>query len=340
MKPGGDPRRAANSRDRHERQSVPAPLGRGRGLPTKVAIETADGRDLSPTTTLILLSGQIANALVARGVEPGDRVAVQVEKSVANGAGPLSRLCLRAGAVYLPLNTAYTPAELEYFIGDAEPTLVVCDPARRDGIAGFAEPRGWTPRRDARPMDGRGANADRISRGGQSHAFPTVVVEDRRPRGDPLHVRHDRPLQGRHADARQPRVERADADATCRGSSRPTTCSSTRCRSTTRTGCSWRPTSPSCPMRLDAVLPQVRRRRGHAADAARDRVMMGVPTFYTRLLKHPGLTERCDRAYAAVHLRLGAAAGRDASRMARQDRPRHPRTLRHDRDGDEHVEPL
>ena len=59
-----------------------------------------------------------------RGVKPGDRVAVQVEKSAE--AIVLYLACLRAGAVYLPLNTAYTLAELEYFIGDAEPRVVVC----------------------------------------------------------------------------------------------------------------------------------------------------------------------------------------------------------------------
>src|SRR3546814_2739115 len=46
--------------------------------------------------------------------------------------------CLRAGAVYLPLNTAYTLAELEYFIGDAEPRLVVCSPAAQEALAPVA----------------------------------------------------------------------------------------------------------------------------------------------------------------------------------------------------------
>ncbi len=59
---------------------------------------------------------------------PGDRVAVQVEKSPE--AIFLYLACLRAGAVFLPLNTAYTLAELGYFFGDAEPRLVVCDPAQ------------------------------------------------------------------------------------------------------------------------------------------------------------------------------------------------------------------
>ena len=85
-------------------------------------------------------TGQLANVLVLRGVEPGDRVAVQVEKTVENLL--LYLACLRAGAVYLPLNTAYTLAELDYFIGDAEPKLVVCDPAKRDGLAEIASKRG------------------------------------------------------------------------------------------------------------------------------------------------------------------------------------------------------
>src|SRR5438067_11463588 len=64
-------------------------------------------------------AGRIANLLVSHGVQPGDRVAVQVEKSPA--ALFLYLACLRAGAVYLPLNTGYTPSELSYFVGDAEP---------------------------------------------------------------------------------------------------------------------------------------------------------------------------------------------------------------------------
>ena len=75
---------------------------------------------------LYLLTSQIANVLTDIGVEPGHRVAMQTEKTVEALALYLG--CLRAGALFLPLNTAYTPAEMEYFIGNAEPTLVVCDP--------------------------------------------------------------------------------------------------------------------------------------------------------------------------------------------------------------------
>ncbi|MGY0570722.1 malonate--CoA ligase [Bradyrhizobium sp. RDM12] len=103
--------------------------------PARLAIETQDGARIS-YGDLIARAGQMANVLVARGVKPGDRVAVQVEKSVANIVLYLGTV--RAGAVYLPLNTAYTLNELDYFIGDAEPSLVVCDPSKAEGLAPIA----------------------------------------------------------------------------------------------------------------------------------------------------------------------------------------------------------
>ncbi|MDA9522697.1 malonyl-CoA synthase [Bradyrhizobium sp. CCBAU 11434] len=103
--------------------------------PKRLAIETQDGARIS-YGDLIARAGQMANVLVARGVKPGDRVAVQVDKSVANIVLYLGTV--RAGAVYLPLNTAYTLNELDYFIGDAEPSLVVCDPSKAEGLAPIA----------------------------------------------------------------------------------------------------------------------------------------------------------------------------------------------------------
>ena len=66
--------------------------------------------------------GGYAAALRARGARPGDRVLVQAEKSVE--VALLYLACLRAGLICVPLNTAYTPAELAYFIADAEPALI------------------------------------------------------------------------------------------------------------------------------------------------------------------------------------------------------------------------
>ena len=81
-------------------------------------------------------SARYANALVALGVAPGDRVAAQLQKSAANLI--LYLATVRAGAVFLPLNPAYTAAEIAYFLGDAEPRLLVCDPAVRDGLSAVA----------------------------------------------------------------------------------------------------------------------------------------------------------------------------------------------------------
>ncbi|MEL7485875.1 MAG: AMP-binding protein, partial [Pseudomonadota bacterium] len=86
------------------------------------------------------LSARLANALVAEGARPGDRIAVQVEKSAENVA--LYLAALRAGFVYTPLNTAYTPSEVEYFLGDGEPRLFVCDPARAGSMEDAARRAG------------------------------------------------------------------------------------------------------------------------------------------------------------------------------------------------------
>src|SRR4051812_23768985 len=103
--------------------------------PARLAIETPDGKHIS-YGDLVGWAGRIANVLVARGVKPGDRVAAQTEKSVPGLV--LYLAAVRAGAVYLPLNTAYTLNELEYFVTDAEPSLVVCDPAKAEGIGAIA----------------------------------------------------------------------------------------------------------------------------------------------------------------------------------------------------------
>src|SRR5690349_10536770 len=103
--------------------------------PNRLAIEMLDGTRIS-YADLIAQAGKMANVLVSRGVKVSDRVAAQTEKSVQ--ALMLYFATVRASAVYLPLNTAYTPNEIEYFIGDAEPSLVVCDPAKAKRIGKIA----------------------------------------------------------------------------------------------------------------------------------------------------------------------------------------------------------
>ncbi len=107
--------------------------------PDKVFLETGDGRKLT-YGELADGSARMAGALASLGVAPGDRVAVQVEKSPE--ALLLYLGCLRAGAIFLPLNTAYTPAEVSYFLSDAGASVFVCEPHRLDSLAPVATKSG------------------------------------------------------------------------------------------------------------------------------------------------------------------------------------------------------
>ena len=91
--------------------------------PSKPFIQTPSGGAFT-YGDMLETSGRFASVLAELGVSPGDRVAVQVEKSPE--ALLLYLGCLRAGAVYLPLNTGYTGAELSYFLNDASPKVFVC----------------------------------------------------------------------------------------------------------------------------------------------------------------------------------------------------------------------
>ncbi|MEO6340983.1 MAG: malonyl-CoA synthase [Caulobacteraceae bacterium] len=137
------------------------------------AIRTPDGVVFS-YADLISWSAKLAGALTAVGVRPGDRVAVQVEKSAQ--AILLYLACLRAGAVYLPLNTAYTLTELDYFLGDAEPSLVVCDPGRREGMKALAGKIGAAV--ETLGADGRGTLMDRAAAASADFADVPRTPED------------------------------------------------------------------------------------------------------------------------------------------------------------------
>jgi malonyl-CoA/methylmalonyl-CoA synthetase len=102
-----------------------------------VAIETADGpvlrytwRDLDRATAML------ANLFASLGLPAGARIAVQTDKSVE--ALMLYLAVLRAGFVYLPLNSAYQAAEIEYFVGNAEPSVLVCTPERFGRVSPIA----------------------------------------------------------------------------------------------------------------------------------------------------------------------------------------------------------
>ncbi len=95
------------------------------GASSEVCLELADGATYT-YADLDAQSARYANLLASAGVRPGDRVAVQVEKSAQ--AVFLYLGCLRAGFVYLPLNTAYQQGEIAHFVRDAEPAAAFCRP--------------------------------------------------------------------------------------------------------------------------------------------------------------------------------------------------------------------
>jgi len=97
---------------------------------------TEGGRPVLAYADLDRETGRLAARLLALGAAVGDRIVVQVEKSPE--AVVLYLAAVRAGLVYVPLNTAYTAAELEYFIGDAEPALVVCRPGDEATVSAVA----------------------------------------------------------------------------------------------------------------------------------------------------------------------------------------------------------
>ncbi len=104
--------------------------------PNRLFMETPDGARMT-YAELVAETGRYANALTALSIKPGDRVAVQLEKSPAVIFIYLA--CVRIGAVFLPLNTGYTLNELDYFISDSGASLVVCDPQAEAGLSEIAK---------------------------------------------------------------------------------------------------------------------------------------------------------------------------------------------------------
>jgi malonyl-CoA/methylmalonyl-CoA synthetase len=255
----------------------------------RLALETPDGQRVS-YGDLIAQSGQMANVLVSRGVKPGDRVAAQTEKSVPGLV--LYLATVRAGAVYLPLNTAYTLNELEYFITDAEPSLVVCDPSKVEGIGAIAAKVG--AKVETLGADGKGSLTDAAATA--RLGFSTAVRAD----DDLAAILYTSGTTGRSKGAMLTHDNLASNSLTLIDT--------------------WRFTDQDV---LIHALPIYHTHGLFVASnvtlfarasmiflnkfdpdliiklMARATVMMGVPTFYTRLLQNPGLTKQ-----ATSHMRL------------------------------------
>ena len=137
----------------------------------KTFLVLKDGRRLSYGAFLDM-AGRFAHAIAAAGVKPGDRVALQAKKSAE--ALAVYAACVQGGFVFLPLNTAYTPAEVEYFVTDAEARLLVCDPAGAAALSPVAEKAGAALR--TLDADGSGTLSDAAA--GQPAEYP---VEERGP---------------------------------------------------------------------------------------------------------------------------------------------------------------
>ena len=210
-------------------------------------------------------AARLAALLIAKGVVPGDRVAVQTDKTPE--AVMLYLAALKAGAVFLPLNTAYTASEVEYFLTDAEPALFV-----QDAVALAAEAAGHAPLETTVPRTDddlaaiiytsgtTGRSKGAMLTHGALFANATALTQAWGFTGDDV-LLHALPIFHVHG-----------------------LFVALHCAFLARAPMVWLAKYEDAPV---------------LAGLARSTVMMGVPTFYTRLLANPGFTQA-----AAAHMRL------------------------------------
>jgi malonyl-CoA/methylmalonyl-CoA synthetase len=120
-------------------------------------------------------TARCASALRDFGLQRGDRVAAQVEKSPQSLF--LYLACLRAGLVYLPLNTAYQLAELTYFLSDAEPALIVCTPSREAGVRQLVRSSGLGAHVATLDASGGGSLSEAVRKARREFAAATAAPD-------------------------------------------------------------------------------------------------------------------------------------------------------------------
>ncbi len=120
------------------------------------------------------LAARQAAVLVAAGLRKGDRVALQAAKTPE--ALAVYAACIRIGAVLLPLNTAYTPAEVAYFLEDAEPKLLICDPRSETALAPIASKAGAAVL--TLDSEGNGSFSDKVAAAAPHPAIETCGPDD------------------------------------------------------------------------------------------------------------------------------------------------------------------
>ncbi|MGL4238318.1 AMP-binding protein [Tabrizicola sp.] len=252
---------------------------------------------------LLAETGQLANALMALGLRKGDRLLLQVEKCEA--VLSLYLACLRVGVVFLPVNPGYTVAETEHFLKDARPALAVVDSARVEGLAALG----------ARtiPLDEllalaavQGAGHDDPAHGPDDLA---AILYTSGTTGRSKGVMLSRENLASNAEALVGLWRFTGADVLLHalpvfhthGLFVATNC-------VLYSGASMIFQRSFSPGAVLAALPQAS-------------VMMGVPTFYTRLLGEAGLTRK-----ACAHMRLfisGSAPLSPATHAEWEDRTGH-----------------
>ncbi|MFZ5558297.1 MAG: malonate--CoA ligase [Pseudomonadota bacterium] len=227
-------------------------------------------------------TARLARFLLSLGLKAGDRVAAQIDKSPQGLF--LYLATLRAGMVFLPLNTAYQKGEIGYFLGDAEPALTVCRPEAESWIAPLARQAG-TPHLLTLDEQGRGSLTDAAA--GQEADFG--IAES--AQSDLAALIYTSGTTGRSKGAMLSHGNLSSNGLTLRDY--------------------WRFSAGdvlihALPMfhvhglfvALHTVLGAGARLLFHRrfdakavlADIPRATVLMGVPTFYTRLLQEPDLT--------------------------------------------------
>ena len=231
---------------------------------------------------------RIANTLQSNGIAPGNRVAAQIAKSPEGLA--LYGACTALGAVFLPLNPAYTDAELAYFIADATPSLLVCDAARAETIAAL------TPQTALLTLnaDGTGSLTDAAI-----HAPDTFTPIPRAP-GDLAALLYTSGTTGRSKGAMLTH-ENLLSNAQTLASLWQFTAKDTLLHALPifHTHGLFVATSVALLARAAMIFLPSFHPDSVLRHLPRATVMMGVPTFYTRLLDDPRFTQT-----AAAHMRL------------------------------------
>ena len=136
---------------------------------TTIFITTPHGRKVS-YQDFLQISSRYANSFRESGLMKGDRLAIQVEKSVESLC--IYAACVQSGLVFLPLNVAYTEKEVAYFIEDSGAKLLVCDEARKKKLSSIAEQ--FETDLLTLNADGSGTLSDLAST--QADAFETAAV--------------------------------------------------------------------------------------------------------------------------------------------------------------------